>query len=245
MRSPSQSTARHASLLLVEDHKSLAQAVGAYLESSGFTMDYAYDGLCALHLAATQRYDAIILDITLPGGIDGLEICRRLRRDARLSTPILMLTARDQLQDKLEGFQCGADDYLVKPFDMPELEARLNALIRRERGELDEAVYQIHDLTLNTDTMQVKRRDQIIQLSPTCLRILRILMRESPNLVTREQLEQELWGELIPDSDTLRSHLYKLRKKIDKPFDEPLLETHLGIGYRLVAPDQRCEDILK
>ncbi len=232
-----QMSPRNASLLLVEDHKNLAQAVGAYLESSGFTMDYAYDGLCALHLAATQRYDAIILDITLPGGIDGLEICRRLRKDARLSTPILMLTARDQLQDKLEGFQRGADDYLVKPFEMPELEARINALIRRERGEMDESVYQIHDLTFNTSTMQVMRQGRIIQLSPTCLRILRILMRESPNLVTREQLEQELWGELIPDSDTLRSHLYKLRKKIDKPFDVSLLETQSGIGYRLIEPN--------
>jgi len=120
----------HARILLVEDHKNLALAVGTYLESSGFTMDYAYDGLCGLHLATTQRYEAIILDVMLPG-IDGLEICRRLRQDLHLSTPILMLTARDQLQDKLSGFQQGADDYLVKPFDMPELEARIIALIRR------------------------------------------------------------------------------------------------------------------
>ncbi|CAA9892284.1 Two component transcriptional regulator, winged helix family [Candidatus Methylobacter favarea] len=228
----------HARLLLVEDHKNLAQAIGAYFESSGFTMDYAYDGLCALHLAAIQRYDALILDITLPG-INGLEICRRLRQDAHLSTPILMLTARDQLQDKLSGFQQGADDYLVKPFDMPELEARIIALIRRERGELDEAVYKIHDLSLDTRSMQVVRNGQIIHLSPTGLRILRILMRESPYLVTREQLEQELWGELTPDSDTLRSHLYKLRKAIDKPFDQPLLETQQGMGFRLMAPESR------
>jgi DNA-binding response OmpR family regulator len=226
----------HAKLLLVEDHKNLAQAVGAYLESSGFIMDYAYDGLCALHLATTQRFDAIILDVNLPG-IDGLEICTRLRRDAHLSTPILMLTARDQLADKLIGFGSGADDYLVKPFDMPELEARIIALIRRERGELDESVYTIHDLSFDIRTMQVKRQGQLIHLSPTCLRILRILMRESPHLVTREQLEQELWGELTPDSDTLRSHLYKLRKAIDKPFDKPLLETQQGVGFRVVSPE--------
>ena len=226
----------HARILLVEDHKNLALAVGTYLESSGFTIDYAYDGLCGLHLATTQQYDAIILDVMLPG-IDGLEICRRLRQDLHLATPILMLTARDQLQDKLTGFQQGADDYLVKPFDMPELEARMVALIRRERGELDEAVYSIHDLSLNTRTMQVVRKDHVIHLSPTCLRILRILMRESPSLVTREQLEHELWGELTPDSDTLRSHLYKLRKAIDKPFDQPLLETQQGVGFRIVAPE--------
>lgn len=226
----------HAKVLLVEDHKNLAQAVGAYLESSGFIMDYAYDGLCALHLATTQRYDAIILDVNLPG-IDGLEICLHLRQYAHVSTPILMLTARDQLEDKLTGFRRGADDYLVKPFDMPELEARIIALIRRERGELDESVYTIHDLSFDIRTMQVKRQGQLIHLSPTCLRILRILMRESPNMVTREQLEQELWGELTPDSDTLRSHLYKLRKAIDRPFAKPLLETHQGIGFRLVSAE--------
>jgi len=225
----------NATLLLVEDHKDLAESVGAYLESSGFTMDYAYDGLCALHLAATQTYDAIILDIMLPG-VDGFEICRRLRQDARLTTPILMLTARDQLDDKLQGFQRGADDYLVKPFDMPELEARLIALIRRQRGELDESVYTVHDLKMDTRTMQVTRQGQAIHLSPTCLRILRILMRESPYLVSRDRLESELWGELTPDSDTLRSHLYKLRKAIDKPFEQALLETQQGIGFRLVAP---------
>lgn len=226
----------NATLLLVEDHKDLAEAVGAYLESSGFTMDFAYDGLSAMHLATTHNYDAIILDIMLPA-IDGLEICRRLRKDARLSTPILMLTARDQLEDKLQGFHQGADDYLVKPFDMPELEARLCALIRRQRGELDESVYTVHDLQLDTQTMQVTRQGRMIHLSPTCLRILRILMRESPHLVTREQLEKELWGELTPDSDTLRSHVYKLRKAIDKPFKPFLLETQQGIGFRLVAPE--------
>jgi len=225
----------NATLLLVEDHKDLAEAVGAYLENCGFTMDYAYDGLCALHLATTQHFNAIILDIILPG-IDGLEICRRLRQDAHLSTPILMLTACDQLDDKLQGFNQGADDYLIKPFDMPELEARLIALIRRQRGEMDESVYAVQDLKFDTQTMQVTRQNQVIHLSPTCLRILRILMRESPNLVTRENLENELWGELTPDSDTLRSHVYKLRKAIDKPFDTPLLETQQGIGFRLFNP---------
>lgn len=226
---------QNTSLLLVEDHKDLAEAVGAYLESCDFTMDYAYDGLCAIHLATTQYYDAIILDIMLPG-IDGLEVCKRLRQDAHLSTPILMLTARDLLEDKLQGFKKGADDYLVKPFDMPELEARLNALIRRQRGEINDSIYTVHDLKLDTNTLEVTRQNQIIRLSPTCLRILKILMRESPNLVTREHLKNELWGELTPDSDALRSHIYKLRKAIDKPFEISLLETHQGIGFKLAHP---------
>lgn len=226
----------NATVLLVEDHKNLAEAVGSYLESCGFVMDFAYDGLTGMHLATANEYDAIVLDIALPG-IDGFEICTRLRRDADLSTPILMLTARDQLEDKLKGFDTGADDYLVKPFDMPELEARILALIRRQRGELDRSTYTVHDLQFNTRSMQVSRAGKDIQLSPTCLRILRILMRESPKLVTREQLERELWGDFLPDSDTLRSHLYKIRRAIDKPFDVPLLQTKQGVGYRLAAPN--------
>lgn len=198
-------------------------------------MDFAYDGLTGMHLATTNLYDAIVLDINLPG-INGFKICSKLRQDAHISTPILMLTARDQLDDKLEGFSTGADDYLVKPFDMPELEARILSLTRRQRGELDKAVYIVHNLEFNTRSMQVTRGGKNIQLSPTCLRILRILMRESPKLVTREQIEHELWGDFVPDSDTLRSHLYKLRSAIDKPFDTPLLETKQGIGYRLAAP---------
>lgn len=224
----------NANLLLVEDHKHLAEALGLYLESSGFCMDYAYDGLCALHLATTQQYDAIILDIKLPG-VNGFEVCRRLRKDAYVATPVIMLTARDQLQDKLQGFQNGADDYLVKPFDMPELEARIDVLIRRQRGEIDKMVISLNDLEMDTRNMQVTREGKPVNLSPTCFRILRILMREAPMLVTKEQLENELWGDLTPDSDTLRSHIYKLRKAIDKPFATNVLETQQGIGYRLVA----------
>ncbi len=224
----------HASILLVEDHQDLSEAVGAYLESCGFIVDYAYDGLCALHLGGTQNYDAVILDIMLPG-LDGLEVCRKLRQEAKLTLPILMLTARDQLQDKLTGFHHGADDYLIKPFDMLELEARLHALIRRQRGELADSSYEIGDLVFDLRTLQVTREGRTIRLSPTGLRILRILMRESPNLVSREQLEHELWGDLQPDSDTLRSHVYKLRKAIDKPFDTAMLETRQGVGFRLIA----------
>ena len=122
---------------------------------------------------------------------------------------------------------------------MPELEARILALIRRQRGELDKAIYRVHDLEFNTRSVQVTRDGQNIQLSPTCLRILKILMRESPKLVTREQLEHELWGDFVPDSDTLRSHFYKLRKAIDKPFEVSLLETRQGLGYRLVGPEKK------
>ena len=218
------------SVLLVEDHKELAETVGEYLESSDYIVDYAADGLTALHLGATNTYDAIILDIMLPG-VDGLTVCQRLRDDAALTTPIIMLTARDQLTDKLKGFESGADDYLVKPFDMPELEARLDAVIRRSQHL--EREFSIADLKLNLDTMEVTRQEQSLTLSRTLFNILYILMRESPKVVTRAYLEKELWGDEPPDSDTLRSHIYKLRRIIDRPFNEPLLQTRQGQGYCL------------
>jgi len=221
---------KNIKILLVEDHHDLAETVGDFLESQGFTVDFAHDGLLAVRLAESERFDAIVLDIMLPG-LNGIEVCKRLRKDLQLPTPILMLTARDQLDDKLTGFDAGADDYLVKPFDMPELVARLEALIRRERGVT--AAYTVGELHLDLDTMEASRRGQPLKLSRTLFDILRILMRESPKVVTRDALEQELWGDDLPDSDTLRSHLYNLRQVVDKPFSEPIIETLPGRGYRL------------
>jgi DNA-binding response OmpR family regulator len=217
-------------VLLVEDHPELAATVGDFLEAKGYTVDFAADGLLAMHLAVTGSFDAIILDVMLPG-LDGIKVCQRLRKDAHLTTPILMLTARDQLADKLAGFEVGADDYLVKPFAMPELVARLEALIRRGRGIA--SVYTVDDLTMNLDTMEVRRGGLDIKLSRTMFDILRILLRESPKVVPRETLERELWGDDLPDSDTLRSHLYNLRRAVDKPFAHPMVETLAGRGYRI------------
>lgn len=228
-------TVRNARLLLVEDHRALAETILDFLQTVGFETDYAADGLTGLHLACHHHYDLIVLDVMLPG-LNGFELCARLRNEKAITTPVLMLTARDQLQDKLEGFQHGADDYLVKPFDLPELVARLVALLRRSRGEVAQDILQVADLTFHTGTLEVNRAGQTLHLSPTCLRILKILMRESPRVVTREALEQELWGDLLPDSDTLRSHLYKLRRTVDKPFAQPLLHTLAGQGFKL-APE--------
>lgn len=227
-------TVENATVLLVEDHRSLAETVLEFLDSVGFVVDYAADGLSGLHLASSNPYDAIVLDVMLPG-MDGLELCQRLRREKALETPIIMLTARDQLHDKLDGFQRGADDYLVKPFDLPELAARLVAVIRRQRGELSPGQLQVGDLVLDPANFSVTRDNRLISLSPTCFRILKVLMRESPRLVTRESIERELWGDMLPDSDTLRSHLYKLRQAIDKPFDTPLLHTIPGQGFKLAV----------
>lgn len=223
-------TGGQGNILLVEDHPDLAETVGDYLEAKGYAVDFASDGLLAMHLAVTQTFDAIVLDIMLPG-LDGLEVCRRLRKDAQLTTPILMLTARDQLDDKLQGFDVGADDYLVKPFEMPELVARIDALIRRNRGLASS--YSVGDLTMDLDTMEVHRGGEEIKLSRTLFEILRILLRESPKVVPRDAIEQELWGDDLPDSDTLRSHLYNLRRAIDRQSDTSLIETLAGRGYRI------------
>lgn len=222
-------------ILLVEDHTELAETVGAFLESSGSTVDYAADGPIALHLAVTEIYDAIVLDIQLPG-VDGLEVCRRLRNEAKLTTPIIMLTARDQLEDKLKGFDSGADDYLLKPFDLPELVARIEAIVRRGKGLSTR--YEIGELSLDLDTLEVHREGDTLAVSRTGFEILRTLMREYPKVVSRLELEQALWGDDPPDSDALRSHLYNLRQAVDRPYKLPMIVTLAGRGYRIRTEDK-------
>jgi DNA-binding response OmpR family regulator len=221
---------------LIEDHRDIAEMVGSYLESRGYTIDFAEDGVTGLHLAVVNDYDAIVLDLMLPG-LDGLAVCRKLREEARRDTPLLMLTARDTQQDKVTGLDAGADDYLVKPFDIRELEARVRALVRRRRGQIAAEVLRVADLSLDTGTLEVSRAGRPLTLTPTALKLLTVLMRASPRVVSRQDLEREVWGDLLPDSDTLRSHLYTLRKVIDKPFERPLLHTVHGAGYRLADTD--------
>ncbi|HRG16968.1 MAG TPA: response regulator transcription factor [Pseudomonadota bacterium] len=223
-------------VLLVEDNRGIAEMVGEFLERRGYTVDYAADGVTGLRQASAEPFDVIVLDLMLPG-MDGLELCRRLRNDAKKSTPVLMLTARDTLDDKLVGLDAGADDYLVKPFEIRELEARIRALIRRERRTVSTEVLRVGDLMLDTATLRATRAGKDLALSPIGLRLLTILMRESPRVVTRRDIEREVWGDLLPDSDTLRSHLYNLRKIIDKPFEKQLLHTIHSAGYRLADLD--------
>ena len=221
------------SILLIEDHTDIAEMVSAYLENRGFVVDFASDGITGLQLAVTNVYDAIVLDLTLPG-LDGLELCSRLRKDARKDTPVIMLTARDTLNDKITGLETGADDYLIKPFAIKELEVRLSALLRRARGDVTREVLQIGDLIVDTATMNVERSGKELSLTPISFKILCVLMRASPTVVSRRELERQVWGDILPDSDTLRSHLYNLRKVVDKPFDQKLLHTIQGSGYRMV-----------
>src|SRR5207342_3124194 len=219
-------------ILLVEDNRNLSEMVGEYLESKGFGVDYAGDGVDGYRLAAESSYDVIVLDLMLPR-MDGIEVCRKLRNEAKKATPVLMLTARDTLSDKVNGLDAGADDYLVKPFAIQELEARVRALIRRERRQVSAETLKVGDLVYDTASMRVTRGGQELQLSPIGLRLLAILMRESPKVISRRDIEREIWGDGLPDSDTLRSHLYNLRKTIDRPFDKQLLHTVQTAGYRL------------
>ncbi|MDR1228722.1 MAG: response regulator transcription factor [Azoarcus sp.] len=220
-------------ILIVEDNRDILSNILDYLQLKGFVTDCAEDGLSGLHLAATHQYDLIVLDIMLPA-IDGLEICRRLREDGRNDTPIIMLTARDTLENRLEGFAHGADDYLVKPFALSELAARIEAMLRRIHGK-NRRRLEVADLRYDLDTLEISRANKPLKLNPTELRLLEILMQKSPAVVRRETLEEALWGEDVPDSDSLRSHIYQLRQAMDKPFPTPLLHTVHGVGFCLAA----------
>lgn len=223
-------------VLLIEDHRDIAELLTDYLEGQGVAVDYAADGVTGLHLAVTSPCDVIVLDLGLPG-MDGLELCRQLRQQARSNVPILMLTARDTLAAKLQGFEQGADDYLVKPFELEEVAARVAALHRRARpgGQQDEHNYG--GLSLSARTREVNRDGTPIDLKPIPFTILDALLRAAPNVVTRAELEQAIWGDEPPDSDALRTHIAALRRAIDKPFDQPLLQTVHGVGYRLRKPE--------
>jgi len=218
-------------VLLVEDHRDIAEMVGEYLESKDYVIDYAADGISGLRLGTTNDYDAIVLDVMLPG-LDGLDVVRQLRDDAGSKVPVLMLTARDTLADKLSGFEHGADDYLVKPFDLEELEARVAALIRRDRRAVTSDCVEVAGVRFDTATMQVSRNGIEIVLTPIGLKILHLLMRASPRIVARHDIEREIWGDIPPDSDALRSHMYSLRKALDKPFDCALIHTVHSAGFR-------------
>lgn len=222
-------------ILIVEDHADLAANIGEFLEGRGEVVDYASDGLTGLHLASTKVYDVVVLDIGLPA-LDGVTLCRRLRSDGNGIAPVLMLTARDTEQQKLDGFAAGADDYLTKPFSLAELHARLQALTRRAKGR--EPMLRVDDLSLDRRTLIVRRGERRLTLRPAETRLLEILMRESPALVTRQEVERQLWGENPPSSDAaLRGHIHALRSAIDLPGTIPLLHTVHGTGYRLGRND--------
>ncbi len=235
---PNPSPSGVMNILLIEDSPDLASNVGEFLESRGHTVDYAMDGALGLQLATHARFDVAVLDLNLPR-LDGLSVCRRIRESPSVSLPVLMLTARNAESDKLKGFEAGADDYLTKPFSLPELLARLEAILRRSRDtSTTGSVLQVADLALDVRSLMVNRAGQPVSIAPTPLRILEILMRSAPSVVTRLQLESAIWGEAPPDSDAaLRGHIRALRIAIDPPGLPRLLHTIHGTGYRIALMD--------
>ncbi|MDY6987320.1 MAG: response regulator transcription factor [Thermodesulfobacteriota bacterium] len=218
-------------VLVIEDSQDVAANIGDYLEQKGHVVDFAMDGIIGLHLAVTQPVDVIVLDIMLPG-MDGMTLCRRFREESEKSTPILMLTAKDTLDDKLQGFDAGADDYLLKPFALQELEARLQVLVRRSKHDAS-PIIEVGPIRVDRGRRWVTKEGIPVTLNRTCFRILLELMGSAPNVVAREDLEHLLWGDYKPASDVLRSHIYALRKALDAPGEESFIETIVGVGFRM------------
>ena len=219
-------------ILVVEDDADIAANIGQFFEERGHALDFAYSGRQGLQLALDGDFDLIVLDLMLPG-IDGLRVCREFRAQSRADTPILMLTARDTLDDKIVGFEAGADDYLVKPFSLRELEMRVQALARRGQAPTGSAVLNVGDLDLDRDTMAVSRAGHPIKLKPKAFRILEYLMLHSDRVVSRQELIEHIWPDDPPEGDPLRVHIHSLRKNIDRPSGEALIHTIHGVGYRV------------
>ncbi|MHC8299130.1 response regulator transcription factor [Pseudomonas sp. ZS1P83] len=225
-------------ILIIEDNPDIVANLYEYFEPLGHELDNARTGHAGLARVVEQRFDVIVLDGMLPV-LDGLEVCRRLREEQQCTTPVLMLTARDTIHDKVDGLQAGADDYLVKPYSLIELEARLHALVRRASESATGQILRFGELEFDPGIFVARRAGQRLELTPFGYKMLVALLRAAPSLVTREELEQELWNGDPPLSDALRTHIHALRLAIDKSFPQspPMLFTVQGIGYRLVGHD--------
>lgn len=221
-------------VLLAEDNTALAGSLADFLSEVGFEVDFAYNGRSCLELVKTNHYDAIVMDIMMPVQ-DGLSACRELREHLYKDTPILFLTARDSLDDKLAGFAAGGDDYLVKPFAPEELVCRLNALLKRKQPEF-RAKQSLGELLIDHRLQQVYRQDQLIELHEIQFKLLTLLAQVAPEPVSRMALESSLWPHGLPESDPLRTHVYRLRLQLDKPFSRELIKTVHKKGYRLAIP---------
>ncbi|WP_448553615.1 response regulator transcription factor [Thalassotalea montiporae] len=222
-------------LLVVEDCQQVAGVLFDYFESTPddihYEIDYAATGTLGLKLAQEHHFDCIILDIMLPG-VDGLTVCKTLR-EAGNSAPIVMLTARDTNSDTLDGLTSGADDYIVKPFDLELLEARIHAVLRRSAQHSYSHTLSANSIKIDTKTLQVWRYDCEVKLNPSCFKILKLLVERFPNAVSKQQIEETLWPNAMPEQDVLRKHIYQLRQKLDKPFESELLKTIPKLGYRI------------
>lgn len=226
-------------VLVADDDTDILSTIADYLELHNIEVDCAKNGNQAVNLCAQNRYDAMVLDVMMPK-CDGLSACKQIRANGN-TTPILFLTARDTLEDKIDGFNAGGDDYLIKPFAMMELVCRIQALGKRISRQQVRLI-KVGDLEMDLEQGTTRRAGRALMLNSVQFRLLRFMMSKSPQIVTREQLEQELWRDSMPKSDALRSHIYQLRSLLDKPFVFPMLETVRGRGYRLVSTPSEVFD---
>lgn len=224
-------------ILIIEDNPDIVANIYAFFEPKGFELDNAHNGISGLTLAANNRYDVILLDVMLPG-MDGTKLCKTLREEYHNKTPILMLTARDTILDKVAGFNSGADDYLIKPFSLVELESRIKALIRRHQDNHFHQSMTVGSLTLNTEEYTLTREGKPLKLTPTGFKILSILMSAAPRVVSKHELEEKVWGEDIPSSDALRTHMHSVRAQVDKPFSKAMIVTVPSVGYQIIDPNE-------
>jgi DNA-binding response OmpR family regulator len=223
-------------ILVIEDNHRLNNSLTSSLAHEGYSVDSAYDGQEGQDLAELTAYDLILLDILLPKK-DGLEVCRALRQ-RRIHTPILLLTARDSIDDRVQGLDCGADDYLVKPFAMRELLARLRALLRRQ-SPYTQGRLQMESLVVDPIAHTAQREEQALDLTPKEFALLEYLMYHPNQVVTREMIEQHIWNyDFECESNVIDVYVRRLRRKIDTPFEVKLLHTIRGIGYRLTTPEK-------
>ncbi|MEO6365712.1 MAG: response regulator transcription factor [Luteimonas sp.] len=220
-------------VLLVEDQHDIAANIWDFLERRGHAIDHAADGEAGLARALEGGLDVIVLDLGLPR-LDGLDLCRKLR-EAGHGVPVLMLTARDTLDDKLRGFAEGADDYMVKPFSMHELEARIRAVHRRGRPPGDTPL-RVGDLSYDPRSMLASRAGQTLTLTRVQGLLLTELMRDAPNVIPHRKLIETVWGDEGGDSAALHTHLYELRQLVDRPFAHAMIQSVRGLGYRMMAP---------
>lgn len=222
-------------ILLVEDHRRLNYELRMSLLEAGYAVDTAFDGVEGQAFAEATPYDVLILDILLPGK-DGLEVCRDLRRQ-HINTPILLLTARDTVADRVRGLDSGADDYLIKPFALNELLARVRALLRRNGGEKS-AILRVGDLSLDPATHVVARAGQRIELTPRLFALLEYLMRHPNQILTREMIANHIWNyEFSGTLNAVEVCMRRLRCQVDEAFPGKMLETVRGVGYRLRIPE--------
>lgn len=222
---------RNLKILVIEDNHDISLNIADYFQQQGAVLDFADNGELGLALAISEYYDCIILDLMLPK-LDGLVVCQQIRQKAQRPIPIIMMTARDTLDDKRSGFGVGADDYLTKPFDLEELWLRCNALANRYQQPQDHSL-AIGPLAINQQTQLAERDGKPLQLQPIPWKILTTLMQAHPRVVSRSELCDKIWGDEYTESDALRSHLYQLRKTVDKPFEHPIIKTIHGIGFSL------------